>query len=95
MSKITADESPASEVIALKALTFLAADETRFERFIALTGLTLAEIRKRAGDPSFLGAVMNHLRTDQSLLLTFSETEGLDPGAVDRAGRDLSGDAHR
>lgn len=92
MPRKTPDHTPGSEVIALKALTFLASDEGRFERFIALTGLSLAEIRQRAGERSFLAAVMNHLRTDQSLLLTFAETEGLKPDDVDRAGRHLAGD---
>lgn len=92
MPKKTPDQTSGSEIIALKALTFLASDEIRFERFIALTGLSLAEIRQRAGERSFLAAVMNHLRTDESLLLTFAEMEGLDPADVDHAGRQLAGD---
>ena len=87
-----ADASAAAEILALKALAFLAADEARFGRFLDLTGLTLDEIRNRAGEPDFLAAVMSHLRGDQTLLLVFAEAEGLDPSEVDRAGRALAGE---
>jgi hypothetical protein len=80
------------DVIALKALTFLAANDDRFQRFIGLTGLTLDEIRNGAAEPRFLAAVMNYLRADQSLLLTFAEQEALAPADVDRAGLRLSGE---
>ena len=94
MLKPSPKDIPSAEIIALKALTFLAADEKRFERFVSLTDVTLAEIRQSAAEPRFLAAVMNHLRADQSMLLMFAEGEDLDPAAVDRAGRTLSGEQH-
>lgn len=92
MTRQKPEETGAAEVIALKALTFIAADEARFQRFINLTGLTLAEIRLRAAEPSFLAAVLGYLRNDESLLMIFAEQEDLQPAAVDRAGRRLAGE---
>lgn len=75
----------AAQVIALKALAFLASDSERMERFMKLTGLAPAEIRTQAGTPSFLAGLLEYLRTDQTLLLTFTESEGLEPSIVDMA----------
>lgn len=92
MLKQHPQESDSAEVIALRALAFLASDPDRFARFLRLTGLTLSDIRERAAEPRFLAAVMTHLRGDQSLLLMFAERVNLHPSDVDRAGRDLVGE---
>ncbi|MGE3873204.1 MAG: DUF3572 domain-containing protein [Parvibaculaceae bacterium] len=68
-----------TEVIALKALTFLARDTERFDRFVALSGVSLGDIREAAADRRFLAGVLNHLLQDESLLLTFTADEELDP----------------
>lgn len=81
----------AAQVIALKALAFLASDSERVERFMKLTGLAPAEIRAQAGTPAFLGGLLEYLRTDQTLLLAFTESEGLEPDIVDMACLRLTG----
>lgn len=68
-----------AEVIALKALAFLANDPARFERFLALSGTSLASIREAAGNPQFLAGLLNHLLEDESLLLTFTAEQDFDP----------------
>lgn len=80
-----------AEVIALKALGFLASDEDRMSRFMGLTGLTPQAIRKHAGEPSFLGGVLDHVLADQTLLLVFAEGEGVSPDVVVKARRKLPG----
>jgi hypothetical protein len=72
---------PNPEVIALKALGFLAQDGERFQRFLNLTGIELA----------FLGGVLDHLLGDQTLLLVFAESEDIAPEQVARARRALPG----
>ena len=69
----------------MKALGFLASDDERLGRFMALTGLGPKEIRAGASDPSFLVGVLDHLRGDESLLLIFAESENLDPAAIGEA----------
>ena len=80
-----------AEVIALKALGFLAGEPERLERFMSLSGLTLAAIRKSAADPAFLAGVLDHVLSDQTLLLTFAENCGLAPSDVQRTRRKLPG----
>lgn len=91
MLKDTPQPAPESEVIALKALGFLASETERLERFMALSGLTPAAIRKQASEPQFLAGVLDHVLADQTLLLLFAESEGFTPGAVATARRQLPG----
>jgi hypothetical protein len=68
-----------AEVIALKALAFLANDPARLERFLALSGVSLLRIRGAAANPQFLAGLLNHLLEDESLLLTFTAEQEFDP----------------
>lgn len=68
-----------AEVIALKALGFLAGDTARLERFLALSGVSPTDIREAAASPQFLAGLLNHLLQDESLLLTFTAEQELDP----------------
>lgn len=82
---------PAASELALAALTFLAQDEERVGRFLALTGIDPGEIRARLGERGFQLAVLDHLAGDEALLLAFAESEALPPEAVGRARRALGG----
>jgi len=68
-----------AEVIALKALGFLASDPERLSRFLSLSGVDLADIATVAENPDFLAGLLNHLLQDESLLLTFTAEQELDP----------------
>lgn len=81
------------EVLGLAALGFLAAEPERLVRFLALTGLTLEDLRGRAGEPSLLAAVLDHLLGDESLLFLFAESEALHPAEVAAARHKLAGGA--
>jgi hypothetical protein len=80
-----------AEVLAIAALSFLAEEPERLSRFLALTGISPAEIRAVARDPGFLGAVLEHVMGDESLLLTFAAQANRDPGAVSAARTALAG----
>mgnify|MGYP003422825505 FL=1 len=94
MLKNRTEHSAEAQVIALKALAFLASDEERFGRFIDVTDLSPQAIRRQAADPVFLAGVLDHLRSDQTLLYLFAETENLLPERIDRARRGLPGATH-
>jgi hypothetical protein len=66
----------AAEILAVEALTFLASDSERLGRFLALTGISPAEIRSVARDPAFLVAVLDHLASDEKLLIAFADQAG-------------------
>ena len=72
----------AAEALAIGGLTFLAADPERLDRFMALCGLSPANLRSAAGSPGFLAAVLDHLAQDDRLLLAFAEQAACDPRLV-------------
>lgn len=82
---------PAPSELALLALAFLADDEERAGRFLALTGLDGADIQNLLGEVAFHLAVLDHLAGDEQLLLAFADAHELPPEAVGRARRALGG----
>ncbi|MCL4765885.1 MAG: DUF3572 family protein [Hyphomicrobiaceae bacterium] len=82
-----------AEIIGLRALAFLAEDEARLDRFLALTGMSGAELRARTGDPGTLLAVLEHLAGDESLLLVFAAEAALPPERIGPALQVLAGEA--
>lgn len=80
-----------AEALALRALAYVAGDEERLRRFLMLSGLTLAELRDRAGDPRTLSGVLDHLLSDERLLMAFAESEEIDPALVPSSRRFLPG----
>ncbi len=77
--------------MAVAALSFLAADQERLERFLSVTGLGPHNLRGAAADPGFYGSVLDHLLADEPLLLAFAAEAGLKPEDVARAHQTLSG----
>ena len=47
--------------------------------FLALSGLSVDELRARAGDPDFLGGILDFLLADEARLLAFCESEEMEP----------------
>ncbi|MBN9063687.1 MAG: DUF3572 domain-containing protein [Rhizobiales bacterium] len=81
------------ETTAVAALGWIAADGARLERFLTLTGVDAAQIRQIAGEPGFLGAVLDHLLFDEANLQAFAADQGIDPATVAAARRRLPGAA--
>ena len=71
-----------AETIAAQGLAFLAADPGQLQRFLALTGLTPATLKARIGSLEVLGAVLNYLALDESLLLTFAANSNVAPEII-------------
>jgi hypothetical protein len=89
-----ASSSPAAEAgreIAIEALAWLAADENRLERFLALSGLGPQNLRKAAADPRFLTAILDYLASNEALLVDFARDSGRTPEGVARAHAALLG----
>jgi hypothetical protein len=77
--------------LAIEALGFLASDIERLEPFLSLTGIDISNLRAVAADPAFLAAVLDHLVTDESLLLAFAANGAHDPADIERARQVLAG----
>lgn len=83
-----------AERIAVAALGFLASDEERLGRFLAVTGLGPDNLRQAALQPGFLGQVLGYLAEDEALLLAFAADAGEPPDRVAAAHRALAGPRH-
>ncbi|WP_298596965.1 DUF3572 domain-containing protein [uncultured Sphingorhabdus sp.] len=81
----------AAETVAIQALGHIAADPQQLGRFLAETGLGPETLRAAAGDPKFLGAVLNFVLNDPALLENFAAGAELTPAAVAAAHEVLSG----
>ena len=78
----------AAESIAIEVLTFVAGNPARLDRFLALSGLGRDNLRAAAGEPRFLAAILDHLASDESLLLSFAANSGHAPATIAKA-RDI------
>ena len=77
--------------LAASALTFLAADPERLDRFLTLTGLGPHNLRDAAEDPAFHASVLEYMLADEELLLRFAADSDLGPEKVALAHQALCG----
>lgn len=81
------DTREAAETLALQALAWLVGEEDLVGVFLGSTGTTESELRARAGDPEFLGSVLDFLLMDDAWVIRFCDSEGI---AYDRLMQALS-----
>lgn len=72
----------AAHGLAIQGLSFIAEDMDRLGQFPALSGFGPAELRARAGDPAFLGGVLDFLLSDEALVVAFADWAAVDPVSV-------------
>jgi hypothetical protein len=65
--------------LALAALAATISDERRAQRFIDLTGIGTDELRRRAGEPDLLAALLRFLEAHEPDLVEVSEQLGVKP----------------
>ena len=80
-----------AEDIAISALSFIASDPERLDRFLAVTGLDPAALRAAAGAAGFLSGVLDYLCSDEALLLALAAEQDMRPETVALAQRALGG----
>src|SRR5262245_10011713 len=71
--------------LAIRALGFIAAEPQQLGRFLSLTGIGPDSIRTAAREPGFLLGVLDHLASDERLLLAFAEQSGVAPEDIGQA----------
>mgnify|MGYP002336528110 CR=1 FL=1 len=79
-----------AEEIAVAALGFLAADPERLGAFLGAAGLSAGEVRAAAGSPGFLAGIMDHVASDEALLLALARDLPAPPETVIEAWQLLS-----
>ena len=82
---------PDPELLALKALGFLAEEPDALSDFLAQSGAAPDELRARAEDPHFLGGVLDFVLADDKLAGRFCEAEGMEPQVLHLMRHRLSG----
>lgn len=80
-----AARAAAAQAVALTAVRYLALDLDRLQRFLDLSGTTPDALRERLGETGFLAGVLDHLLSDEALLLDFAAWAELPPTAVAEA----------
>jgi hypothetical protein len=85
----------AAEGLAVRALAYLAADAERLRVFLDASGIEASAIRAAAREPRFLAGVLEHIASDERLLLGFAGKLDCDPSLIGRAQAALSGAAPR
>ena len=66
-----------AETIALQALAWLAGNDALLPVFLGATGASEADLRARAAEPEFLGAVLDFLMMDDAWVVAFCDQQGL------------------
>ena len=85
MKKSPSAAREAAEMLAVQALTFIAEDHERMSGFLAATGLEPGQIRVAAQEQGFFAGVLEHMLADESLLVAFADSAGIDPAEIARA----------
>jgi hypothetical protein len=65
--------------IALEAAAFLASQPERMEAFMSVSGLDVAALRERLGEPGLQQAILGFLLTDDELVLDFCRDHSCQP----------------
>lgn len=80
-----------AEAIAIQALSWMAGDDEIIGGFLGVTGAAPDELRDRAGDPEFLGFVLDYLLSDDNMVMAFSDATHVSADTPMRARAALPG----
>jgi hypothetical protein len=87
MKSHTNFDSDQAEVIALKALNYILADENLQQGFLATSGVSPDEFKDLISDPEFLGGVLDFLLGNEEQLIAFCEANEIEPTEPAKARR--------
>ncbi|OMJ32026.1 hypothetical protein BSZ14_10710 [Sphingomonas sp. Sph1(2015)] len=83
------DTIEADMALALQALIWTLQSPSRAERLLALTGLSVEELRGGAGEPGVLAAILSFLEGHEADLIECADSLGVRPEALVAARRVL------
>ena len=92
MKKPVQNPREVAEIVAVQALSFIAADAELLGRFLSETGIGPQTLRTAASDPQFLRSVLDFVMRDDATVKAFASTAELHPTNV-AAARQVLGDA--
>lgn len=71
-----------AEAVALRAVGFLASDQSYMADFLSRSGVSPDALADLIENHEFLTGVLDHLLSDESLLLAFCGNAGIDPSVI-------------
>ena len=80
-----------AETVAMRALGWLAGNDELLPVFLGSTGASLDDLRAGAGDPVFLGSVLDFVMMEDAWVTAFCDAAGLPYDAPMRARAALPG----
>jgi hypothetical protein len=66
-----------AETLALEALAWLLSNDELLPVFMGATGADVDDLRTSAGDPAFLGSVLDFLMMDDAWVVAFCDAAGV------------------
>ena len=81
----------AAETVGVQALGWLAGNDELLPVFLGSTGASLDDLRAGAGDPDFLGSVLDFVMMDDAWVVAFCDASGLPYAAPMQARAALPG----
>jgi hypothetical protein len=80
-----------AQIIGMKALGWIAAQDSVFEAFLNTTGAKVDDLRQQAADPSFLAQVLDFVMLQDEWVLSFAADSAIAPEQVVAARAVLGG----
>lgn len=80
-----------AEIVGIQALGWLIGNDDLSGAFLNMSGLSVDELKTRAGDPEFLGFVLEFLLSDETSLIDFCGDNNLPNESVAQARMALPG----
>ena len=72
-------------MLAIQVLAFIAEQPEQLTRFLDMTGIPPEQMRAASRESGFLAGVLDHMLGDESLLVAFANSAGIDPAEIGRA----------
>jgi hypothetical protein len=86
-------QQESAQILALQALAWLVADDELLSAFLDATGAGMSDLRARAGDADFQGAILDFLMMDDQRVIAFCDQHALPYTAPQAARAALPGGA--
>ena len=90
MKKPVKSPREVAEIVAVQALSFIAADPERLGLFLAETGIGPETLRNAAADPRFLASVLDFVMRDDATVKAFASVSQLHPTNIAAAHQALN-----
>ncbi|MDM7969517.1 MAG: DUF3572 domain-containing protein [Paracoccaceae bacterium] len=86
-------EQEQAETLAIQALGWMAGNDEVLGQFMGASGASIDDLRAGAGDPAFLGALLDFLMLEDAWVIAFCDTVNMPYDAPMRARAALPGGA--